>query len=104
MLRILTASALALSLAAPILIAPAMADTAAKPADTATCSKADASAFKSKDDLIALLKAQGLSVVKIKTEKGCYEAYTKNAAGKKATMAFNAETLDPVANPEAGEN
>ena len=103
MLRFLTTSALVLSLAVPVL-----ADTAAKTgsatAAAATCSKADASTFKSKDDLIALLKTQGLSVVKIKTEKGCYEAYTKDAAGTKATMAFNAETLDAVANPEAGEN
>jgi hypothetical protein len=43
-------------------------------------------------------------VVKIKTENGCYEAYTTDAAGNQKTMAFNAETLDPVANPEAGEN
>jgi hypothetical protein len=100
MLRFLTLSALAVALAAPV-----MADTAAKPAaDTATCSTADASKFKPKDDLIALLKTQGLTVVKIKTEKGCYEAYTKDANGKKGTFAFNAETLDPVANPEAGEN
>ena len=104
MLRFLTTSALALSLAAPVLIAPVLADTAAKPAATAICSKADASAFKSKDDLIALLTKQGLTVVKIKTEKGCYEAYTKDAAGKKATLGFNAETLEPVANAEAGEN
>lgn len=98
MLRFLTLSALAVVLAAPVL-----ADTAAKPAD-ATCSKADASKFKPQEELIALLKGQGLNVVKIKTENGCYEAYTTDAAGKKATMAFNAETLEPVANPEAGEN
>jgi hypothetical protein len=43
-------------------------------------------------------------VVKIKTENGCYEAYTTDAAGNHKTMAFNAETLEPVDNPEAGEN
>ena len=98
MLRILATTALAVALAAP-----AFADTATT-ADTATCSKSDPSMFKSKDDLIALLKTQGLTVVKIKTENGCYEAYTKDANGVKGTFAFNAETLAPVANPEAGEN
>ena len=71
--------------------------------DPATCSKNAASTFKPQADLTALLKTQGLEVVKIKTEKGCYEAYTKDAKGKKATLGFNAETLEPVANAEAGE-
>ncbi len=97
MLRSLTLATLVLAFAAPVL-----ADTAAKPA-AVTCSTADAAKFKSKDDLIALLKAQGLSVVKIKAEKGCYEAYTTDAKGNKATLGFNAETLQAVANAEAGE-
>ena len=50
-----------------------------------------------------MLKGKGLSVVKIKTEKGCYEAYTTDAKGKKGTFGFNAETLEPVSNAEAGE-
>lgn len=99
MIRILIVAAAGLALAGPV-----MADTAAKPADAVTCSKADASKFKSQDELIALLKAQGLNVVKIKTENGCYEAYTTDASGKKETLGFNAETLQPVANAEAGEN
>ena len=90
----LSVAALALMLAAP-----AFAGTTAP----VTCSKSAASTFKPQADLIALLKTQGLSVVKIKTEKGCYEAYTKDAAGKKSTLGFNAETLEPVANAEAGE-
>ena len=98
MLRILTASALALSFAAPVL-----ADTATA-TPPVTCSKAKPSAFKTKADLTALLAKQGLTVVKIKTENGCYEAYTKDASGKKDTLGFNAETLEPVANAEAGEN
>lgn len=96
MLVKLSVAALALTLALP-----AFADTTAKPA--VTCSKNAASTFKTKEDLTALLKTQGLSVVKIKTENGCYEAYTKDAKGKKATLGFNAETLEPVANAEAGE-
>ena len=93
MLRILTATALAVTLAGPT-----FAETTA-----VTCSTAEASKFKTQDDLIALLKTQGLTVVKIKTENGCYEAYTTDAAGKKATLGFNAETLEPVDNAEAGE-
>ena len=93
MFRTLSVTILALALAAP-----AFAGTA-----TVTCSKSPTSAFKPQADLTALLKTQGLTVVKIKTEKGCYEAYTKDAKGKKATLGFNAETLEPVANAEAGE-
>jgi hypothetical protein len=93
----LSVAALALTLALP-----AFADTTAAPA--VTCSKNAASTFKPQADLTAMLKSQGLTVVKIKTEKGCYEAYTKDAKGKKATLGFNAETLEPVANAEAGEN
>ncbi|MBI1171283.1 PepSY domain-containing protein [bacterium] len=93
----ITVAALALALAAP-----AFAGTTAT-APAVTCSKSAASSFKPKSDLIALLKGQGLTVVKIKTEKGCYEAYTKDAKGKKSTLGFNAETLEPVANAEAGE-
>ncbi len=93
MYRSLIIAALGLTLAAPL-----YAETPA-----VTCSKSPASAFKPEADLVALLKTQGLTVVKIKTESGCYEAYTKDANGKKATLGFNAETLEPVANAEAGE-
>jgi hypothetical protein len=90
---------LSLAALALMLAVPAFAETPA-----VTCSKNDASTFKSKDELTALLTGQGLTVVKIKTENGCYEAYTKDASGKKTTLGFNAETLEPVANAEAGEN
>ena len=95
MIAKLSAAALVVMLAAP-----AFAGTTAA---TATCSKNPASSFKPQSDLTALLKTQGLTVVKIKTENGCYEAYTTDAKGKKATLGFNAETLEPVANAEAGE-
>lgn len=94
MFRVLSMTAVALMLAAPSL---------ATAADV-TCSKSDASKFQSKDVLTANLAAQGLTVKKIKTENGCYEAYTVDGAGKKATLGFNAETLEPVANAEAGES
>jgi hypothetical protein len=95
----ISVAAIALSLALP-----AFAGTTAAPATpAATCSKAASTTYKPKSDLIALLKTQGLTVVKIKTEKGCYEAYTKDSNGKKGTFGFNAETLEPVANAEAGE-
>ena len=97
MFRTLTLTALALALAVP-----AFAGTTTTPA-AVTCSKSAVSAFKPQTDLVALLKTQGLTVVKIKAEKGCYEAYTTDAKGKKATLGFNAETLEPVANAEAGE-
>jgi hypothetical protein len=104
----LSVAALTLVLAVPAFADTTTTATTTTPAVTTpvvvTCSKNAESTFKSKDDLTAMLKTKGLTVVKIKTEKGCYEAYTKDAKGKKATLGFNAETLEPVANAEAGEN
>ncbi len=93
MFRALSYTALAV-----VLAAPAFASGAA-----VTCSKADAAKFQPQATLTANLAAQGLKVKKIKTESGCYEAYTVDKNGKKATLGFNAETLEPVANAEAGE-
>lgn len=90
--------ALVLASAAVLVTGPVLAGSA-----TATCSKSPASKFQPQSALEAKLKADGLTVKKIKTEKGCYEAYTVDAKGKKGTFGFNAETLEPVANAEAGE-
>jgi hypothetical protein len=87
---LLLASTLAL-LAGPSLAAEAM------------CSKSPASAFKPKADLEALLVGQGITVRQIKLEGGCYEVYAVDKDGKKYNHAFNAETLELVANVEAGE-
>lgn len=70
----------------------------------AGCSKATPDKFKPQADLITTLKNKGVSVSKVKVEKGCYETYGIDASGKKINAAYNAETLEPVANPEAGEN
>ena len=90
------------SLASIFAIALFSADAAF--ATTATCSKSTPDKFKPQADLIAALKGQGIIVSKVKVESGCYEAYGKDAAGKKVNAAYNAETLEPVSNPEAGEN
>lgn len=87
--------ALSLTAVALLLASPALAET--------TCSTAAELAFQPVAALEAQLTAQGLTVKTIKTENGCYEAYTVDAAGAKATTAYNAETLEPVANAEAGE-
>lgn len=77
---------------------PAMA------ASGATCSTADASKFQPQQALIDQLKAIGITVKQIKVEKGCYEVYGIDKDGKKVNTAYNAETLQQVANAEAGEN
>ena len=79
------------------------AATAATAPAAVACSKATPDKFKPQADLIALLKTQGLTVSKIKVENGCYETYAKDASGKKANAAYNAETLEMLNNPEAGE-
>jgi hypothetical protein len=87
-----------------IVIAAALVATAAPAfAADAACSTADPSKFAPQSKLEDLLKTQGLTIRQIKTENGCYEVYAVDAAGKKINAAYNAETLDKVANPEAGE-
>ena len=69
-----------------------------------TCSTAPAAQFKPQAALEAQLKAGGLTVRQIKVEKGCYEVYAVDKAGRKVNAAYNAETLEKLANAEAGEN
>ena len=69
-----------------------------------TCSTAPASKFQPQATLESQLKAEGLTVRQIKTEKGCYEVYAVDKSGKKVNVAYNAETLEKLANAEAGEN
>lgn len=87
---------LVIAAAALMFAGPAMAAT--------TCSTASASKYQDKSVLETKLKDEGLTVRQIKTEGGCYEVYAVNKSGDKVNMAFNAETLDQVDNPEAGEN
>lgn len=70
----------------------------------ATCSTAPEARFQPQAKLEALLQADGLTVRQIKTEKGCYEVYATDKSGKKVNVAYNAETLEKLANAEAGEN
>ena len=50
------------------------------------------------------LQADGYKVRQIKVEGGCYEVYATDKDGKRANMAYNAETLENLRNAEAGEN
>jgi hypothetical protein len=86
----------AFALAATLLAAPAFAAGN-------QCSTAPAANFQPEATLKAQLKTEGLNVKRIKTEKGCYEVYAIDKAGKKVNIAFNAETLAQVSNAEAGE-
>ena len=91
MYRLIAISALALTIAGPAFAG-------------VTCSTATKDMFKPEADLRAQLAQNGMTVTKIKNEKGCYEVYGVDKDGKKVNVAFNAETLDKVDNPEAGEN
>jgi hypothetical protein len=99
MIRILAIAASAVFVASSAMAAT----TAATPAAAVTCSKATPDKFKPQAELIALLKTKGLTVSKIKVENGCYETYAKDAAGKKANAAYNAETFEMLDNAEGGE-
>jgi hypothetical protein len=69
-----------------------------------TCSTSPVAKFQPIKTLETQLAGQGMKVRKVKTEKGCYEVYAIDKAGKKVNLAFNAETLEKVDNAEAGEN
>jgi hypothetical protein len=68
------------------------------------CSSAPKAKWQPKSALETQLQADGYKVRQIKVESGCYEVYATDKDGKRANMAFNAETLDKLANAEAGEN
>ena len=70
----------------------------------ATCSTAPVSKFQPKATLEKQLKAEGMTIRQIKTEKGCYEVYALDKGGKAFNAAYNAETLQKTANAEAGES
>jgi hypothetical protein len=91
MIRVLAIAGLAVLVASPSFAA------------SSVCSSAPASKFQPKTKLESMLKGAGMRVKLIKTEKGCYEVYAVDKAGKKVNVAYNAETLKKVANPEAGE-
>lgn len=92
MIRLTTLTALLMLTALPAFAADAV------------CSTADASKFQPQQTLIDQLTKTGLTVRQIKVEGGCYEVYAVDKNGKKVNAAYNAETLEPVANAEAGEN
>ena len=82
-----------------------LALAAAGPALAAgNCSTAPKSKWQAKSALESQLQAEGYNVRQIKIEGGCYEVYATDKDGKRANMAFNAETLEKLDNPEAGEN
>jgi hypothetical protein len=68
------------------------------------CSTAPKSQWQPQSKLESMLKGQGFSVRQIKVEKGCYEVYAVDKAGKRYNAAYNAETLQKLANAEAGES
>ena len=69
-----------------------------------SCSSAPKSQWQPQSKLETILKNQGLKVLKVKVENGCYEVYATDTGGKRVNLAYNAETLQKLDNPEAGEN
>lgn len=102
MKRIVTLALLATLATAPVVFtaAPVLAATAA----VAACSTAPESSWKPQAELEAQLTAEGLKVLQIKVENGCYEVYAVDKDGNKVNAAYNAETFEKVGDAEAGEN
>ena len=68
------------------------------------CSTAPKSMWQPQSKLETQLQSAGFKVRQVKVENGCYEVYATDKSGKRANMAFNAETLEKLDNAEAGEN
>jgi len=85
----------AITIAAALLATPAFAATG--------CSTSLPSKYQPQSTLEATLKSEGLNILQIKIENGCYEVYAKDSNGKRVNRAYNAETLDMLNNAEAGE-
>jgi hypothetical protein len=68
------------------------------------CATTPKAQWQSKSALEAQLTKDGYKVRQIKVEGGCYEVYATDKDGKRANMAFNAETLEKLDNAESGEN
>ena len=86
------------------LLVVAFALVAASPAlADGKCSFAPKSKWQPKEALQRQLEAEGYLVRQIKIEGGCYEVYAFDKEGKRTNMAYNAETLEKLGNPEAGE-
>jgi hypothetical protein len=68
------------------------------------CATGPKSKWQPKSALETQLQADGYKVRQIKVEGGCYEVYATDKDGKRANMAYNAETLEKLSNAEAGEN
>ena len=73
------------------------------PAFAAGCSKASPSQWQGKEKLQSQLESAGLKVKQIKSEGGCYEVYATDSKGHRQNMAYNAQTLQKLNDPEAGE-
>ena len=64
------------------------------------CSDAPKAQWQPQSALEAKLKADGYTIKQVKVEKGCYEVYATDKAGKRTNMAFNAETLARPTTPK----
>jgi hypothetical protein len=83
----------------------AVAVVVASPAFAANgCSTAPKASWQPQSKLETQLQADGLKVVQVKVENGCYEVYATDKTGKRMNIAYNAETLQKLNNAEAGEN
>ncbi len=87
-----------------ILIAAATLIAAGPAFGADTCSHSPKSKWQPQSKLETQLESEGMKVQRIKVENGCYEVYALDKNGKRANMAFNAETLQKLDNPEAGED
>ena len=88
-----------------LIVVAGLAVAAASPAFAeGKCTGAPKSKWQPRSALESQLQADGYSIRQIKVEGGCYEVYATDKNGKRANMAFNAETLEKLDNAEAGEN
>ena len=68
------------------------------------CTNAPKSKWQPKSALEFAASGRWLQSAANQGRGGCYEVYATDKDGKRANMAYNAETLEKLDNAEAGEN
>ncbi|MBI1386019.1 MAG: PepSY domain-containing protein [Rhizobiales bacterium] len=82
---------------AVIAIATTIAGAApAAASDDDDCPRTSRAEWRSADDVKAALEAQGYSVVRVKVDDGCYEAYARDRQGARREVNVHPVTMEII--------
>jgi hypothetical protein len=76
----------------------------AQPAAAGSHCRVPLAEWQPREALQAKLVAQGLTVLSIRTDDGCYKVQARNAAGEQLSGKYNPRSLQPVNEDDDGES